>query len=74
MANPHPQLTTTLSDRYRIERQLGGGGMATVLLAQDLKQEQRVAIKTSALSRRAAESAGPDQSGGVDDATAQATA
>ena len=45
MADPLPQLTTALSDRYRIERKLGAGGMATVYLAQDLKHDRKVAIK-----------------------------
>ena len=31
-------LTTALADRYRIERELGAGGMAPVYLADDLKQ------------------------------------
>src|SRR5688572_6464878 len=39
------QLTTALSDRYRIERELGQGGMATVYLAHDLRHEREVAIK-----------------------------
>ena len=39
------QLTTTLGDRYRIERALGQGGMAVVFLAEDLKHRRRVAIK-----------------------------
>ncbi|MEP6472634.1 MAG: protein kinase, partial [Gemmatimonadota bacterium] len=34
-----------LADRYRIERELGQGGMATVYLAQDLKHDRKVAIK-----------------------------
>ncbi|MEO8140864.1 MAG: protein kinase, partial [Gemmatimonadota bacterium] len=34
-----------LADRYRIERELGQGGMATVYLAEDLKHHRRVAIK-----------------------------
>jgi serine/threonine-protein kinase len=34
-----------LADRYRIERELGQGGMATVYLAHDLKHERDVAIK-----------------------------
>jgi TolB-like protein/tRNA A-37 threonylcarbamoyl transferase component Bud32/Flp pilus assembly protein TadD len=38
-------LTSALPDRYVIERELGGGGMATVFLAQDLKHERRVAVK-----------------------------
>jgi len=39
------RLTTALADRYRIERELGQGGMATVYLAHDLKHERQVAIK-----------------------------
>jgi serine/threonine-protein kinase len=39
------RLTTALADRYAVERELGGGGMATVYLAQDLKHERQVAIK-----------------------------
>ncbi|MEP6574757.1 MAG: protein kinase, partial [Gemmatimonadota bacterium] len=34
-----------LADRYRIERELGQGGMATVYLAADLKHHRQVAIK-----------------------------
>jgi eukaryotic-like serine/threonine-protein kinase len=36
---------TALADRYAIERELGQGGMATVFLARDLRNEQPVAIK-----------------------------
>jgi serine/threonine protein kinase len=32
------QIATALDDRYRFERELGAGGMATVYLARDLKQ------------------------------------
>ena len=39
------RLTAALSDRYRIERELGVGGMATVYLAHDLKHDRDVAIK-----------------------------
>ncbi len=38
-------LTSALADRYRIDRELGHGGMATVYLAQDLKHGREVAIK-----------------------------
>jgi serine/threonine-protein kinase len=40
-----PRLSTALADRYRIERELGQGGMATVYLAEDLKHDRKVAIK-----------------------------
>jgi eukaryotic-like serine/threonine-protein kinase len=39
------RLAAALSDRYRIERELGQGGMATVYLAEDLKHDRKVAIK-----------------------------
>jgi serine/threonine-protein kinase len=39
------RLTEALADRYRLERELGQGGMATVYLAEDLKHGRRVAIK-----------------------------
>ncbi|HXH28376.1 MAG TPA: serine/threonine-protein kinase, partial [Candidatus Polarisedimenticolia bacterium] len=39
------RLRAALADRYRIERQLGQGGMATVYLAEDLKHARKVAIK-----------------------------
>ncbi len=39
------RLGAALSDRYRLERELGQGGMATVYLAQDLRHDRRVALK-----------------------------
>jgi predicted ATPase len=39
------RLAAALADRYRLERPLGYGGMATVHLAQDLKHRRRVAVK-----------------------------
>ena len=39
------RLSTALADRYRIERRLGAGGMATVYLAEDLKHDRKVAVK-----------------------------
>jgi eukaryotic-like serine/threonine-protein kinase len=39
------RLRASLADRYRIERELGAGGMATVYLAQDLKHDRKVAVK-----------------------------
>jgi Tol biopolymer transport system component/tRNA A-37 threonylcarbamoyl transferase component Bud32 len=44
-AQPLDRLASALGDRYRIEREVGAGGMATVYLAQDLKHVRRVAIK-----------------------------
>jgi len=38
-------LRLALADRYRIERELGAGGMATVFLARDLRHDRDVAIK-----------------------------
>jgi eukaryotic-like serine/threonine-protein kinase len=39
------QLQTLLADRYRIEHELGRGGMATVYLARDIKHDRPVALK-----------------------------
>ena len=39
------RLSAALADRYRIERQLGQGGMATVYLAQDVRHDRKVALK-----------------------------
>ncbi|MGH7536163.1 MAG: protein kinase domain-containing protein [Gemmatimonadales bacterium] len=39
------RLQTALSDRYRLEGEIGAGGMATVYLAQDLRHDRRVALK-----------------------------
>ncbi|HJX87709.1 MAG TPA: serine/threonine-protein kinase, partial [Gemmatimonadales bacterium] len=39
------QLTTAVGDRYRVERELGHGGMAVVFLAEDLKHHRLVALK-----------------------------
>src|SRR5574339_140065 len=38
-------LWSALADRYRVERELGQGGMATVYLAQDLRHGRKVAVK-----------------------------
>jgi tRNA A-37 threonylcarbamoyl transferase component Bud32/tetratricopeptide (TPR) repeat protein len=43
--NELDHLRSALSDRYRIEGEIGRGGMATVYGAEDLKHKRRVAIK-----------------------------
>jgi serine/threonine-protein kinase len=45
MTAPPSHLAAALADRYRVDRELGAGGMATVYLAQDLKHDRKVAIK-----------------------------
>ncbi len=53
------QLQDGLADRYRLERELGRGGMATVFLAHDLKHERLVALKV--LHPDLAATLGPDR-------------
>ena len=38
-------LAAALTDRYRVERELGRGGMATVYLAHDIRHDRPVALK-----------------------------
>ncbi|HEY4594784.1 MAG TPA: protein kinase, partial [Thermoanaerobaculia bacterium] len=45
MPETQNRLQLALSDRYRIEREIGAGGMATVYLAQDIRHARRVALK-----------------------------
>lgn len=39
------RLSSALADRYRLEREIGAGGMATVFLAEDLRHRRPVAVK-----------------------------
>src|SRR5262245_46708225 len=59
MTDARSPLTTALSDRYRIERDLGQGGMATVYLAEDLRHRRKVAVKV--LRPELAATLGPDR-------------
>ncbi|HEX5819530.1 MAG TPA: serine/threonine-protein kinase [Gemmatimonadales bacterium] len=45
MTDPLERLRDALVDRYRVERVLGTGGMATVYLAKDLRHQRHVALK-----------------------------
>jgi eukaryotic-like serine/threonine-protein kinase len=39
------RLYAAVADRYRIEREIGSGGMAAVYLARDLQHDRDVAVK-----------------------------
>ncbi|MGH7499968.1 MAG: protein kinase domain-containing protein [Gemmatimonadales bacterium] len=53
------ELRDALAGRYRIERELGRGGMATVYLAQDLRHDRPVALKV--LHSELASALGPER-------------
>ncbi|MGK2960958.1 MAG: protein kinase domain-containing protein [Gemmatimonadaceae bacterium] len=53
------RLRSALASRYRIVREIGRGGMATVYLAEDLKHDRRVAVKV--LTPEIAASLGPQR-------------
>jgi serine/threonine-protein kinase len=45
MTTMPPRVVEALTGRYRVEREIGAGGMATVFLAEDLKHHRRIALK-----------------------------
>ena len=46
MTDPPGDLAAALADRYRLDHEIGTGGMATVYLAEDLKHHRQVANGT----------------------------
>ncbi len=59
MADTFERLKSALADRYRMEREIGSGGMATVYVAEDVKHRRQVAIKV--LKPDLAAAVGPDR-------------
>jgi eukaryotic-like serine/threonine-protein kinase len=59
MTGDRERLRASLADRYRFERELGAGGMATVYLAADLKHDRQVAVKV--LKPELAATMGPER-------------
>jgi serine/threonine-protein kinase len=59
MTPAHERLAAALADRYRLERELGQGGMAIVFLAEDRKHHRQVAVKV--LRAELAGMLGPDR-------------
>ena len=59
MPDPFDRLQDSLSGRYRLVRELGAGGMATVYLAEDVRHHRQVAVKV--LRPELAATLGPDR-------------
>ncbi|MGH9886416.1 MAG: protein kinase domain-containing protein, partial [bacterium] len=59
MSAPPSRLTSALSPRYDVDRELGRGGMATVYLARDTRHDRHVAVKV--LDPELAASVGADR-------------
>jgi eukaryotic-like serine/threonine-protein kinase len=60
MSDVMDRLTVSLADRYRLEGELGQGGMATVYLAHDLRHDRKVALKVLRPELAAVIDIGPD--------------
>ncbi|HRZ10034.1 MAG TPA: protein kinase, partial [Gemmatimonadales bacterium] len=59
MTTQFDRVAAALADQFRLDRELGQGGMATVYLAEDLKHHRKVAVKV--LRPELAASLGPDR-------------
>ena len=59
MASDTPGLSAAVAGRYRIDREIGRGGMATVYLADDVRHHRKVAIKL--LDPELAHAVGPER-------------
>ncbi len=47
MSDPITRLNAALEGRYRIESELGVGGLATVYLAEDMRPDRKVTLRLS---------------------------
>ena len=45
LVQSNPDLSLALGDRYRLDREIGAGGMANVYLAEDVRHHRQVAVK-----------------------------
>src|SRR5712691_6030424 len=59
MSDLAARVSSALQDRYRLEREVGAGGMAIVYLGEDLKHHRPVAVKV--LRQELASALGPER-------------